>query len=375
MCICCCETRKSLLISAIIISILSIIYGIITVSQFGHKSFVYKYLKAKLDSYDAIKDTLSPYDYPDYRILESYDFSSLSYEDLSSIDKIEMLDYDDLKFSHNILNKLKGIENGLGVVLLVFSFLFLAGEIVFLFFIRGSLENQLLRVKLFSILNGFKVLNYTLSIIFIFLSISYGILLTIALLQYYLFVPLIDSCSRGIWLGIGYGYYSFWIYITLSCIFGKERRLFIEVGSQDNPGARAQYDINGNVIVRTVPVTQVVGYSPQVLVQPMTMPYQQIPVYNYNNVQVPSNIQVHQPSQILTNQSQLQPKPQSENQPQSHIQSQTQIQSQMKNQSQEQTQPQNQPQPEPQQKIQILQNNNISSSRSLHNTQNVNNNQ
>ena len=61
MCICCCETRKSLLISAIIISILSIIYGIITVSQFGHKSLVYKYLKAKLDSYDAIKDTLSLY--------------------------------------------------------------------------------------------------------------------------------------------------------------------------------------------------------------------------------------------------------------------------------------------------------------------------
>ena len=180
-----------------------------------------------------------------------------------------------------------------------------------------------------------------------------------------------DSCSKGISIGIVYGYYSFWFYITLSCIFGKERRLFIEVGSQDNPGIRAQYDINGNLIVRTVPVTQVVGYSAQVLVQPMAIPYQQVPVLNYN-VQVPSNIQVYQPSQnqmMPTNQPQLQPKSQPEIQPQS------QIQTQMQNQSQTQTQPQNQPPPEPQPKIQIQQNNNISSRRSLHNTQNVNNNQ
>ena len=84
----------------------------------------------------------------------------------------------------------------------------------------------------------------------------------------------IDSCSIGIVYGIVYAYYSFWAYITLSCIFGKERQLFKAVGSVANPGTAALFDINGNPIARPVVSTQVV--APQVVVQPMNYPYQNL---------------------------------------------------------------------------------------------------
>ena len=83
--------------------------------------------------------------------------------------------------------------------------------------------------------------------------------------QYSVLINLIDSCSLGIILGMAYSYYSFWVYITLSCIFGKERKLFIEVGSVANPGPGARYDPFGKLYVKTVASSQVVAFNPQIM--------------------------------------------------------------------------------------------------------------
>ena len=45
MCFCCCPTRKSILIYAIVISTLAFIYGIITIANFGSSTKIYKIFK------------------------------------------------------------------------------------------------------------------------------------------------------------------------------------------------------------------------------------------------------------------------------------------------------------------------------------------
>ena len=91
--------------------------------------------------------------------------------------------------------------------------------------------------------------------------------------------------------GIAFGYYNFIYYIVLACIFGRERQFFIEVGSEAAPGIKANYDVNGNVIVRAavIPNPQVVRLGPCVVAQPMNIPYQQVQVFNRNNQFVSMN--------------------------------------------------------------------------------------
>ena len=183
MCICCCPTRKSLLIYAIVVSTLTFIYGIITVAEFASSTDIYKYLKAHLDAYEETKDG-NPTNLYDliYKYIDQKDFSgnTLSSTDMISIVRINTLtpqDYE--KNNYGVLKSLKGIENGLGVVLFIFSIIFLGAEIVYLIYICGIKESQVLSVKLYSIFNILKIITYALSITFIFLSILYGILLLI----------------------------------------------------------------------------------------------------------------------------------------------------------------------------------------------------
>lgn len=102
-------------------------------------------------------------------------------------------------------------------------------------------------------------------------------------------------------IGIVYGYYCFWYYIILSCGLASERNLFVAVGSEEKPGASAQYDVNGNPIVKAViAAPAIIGVNPQMVVQPvqpMNIPYQQVPVYNQNLGQQSSPI-VYQQSQM-----------------------------------------------------------------------------
>ena len=172
MCICCCPTRKSLLIYTIVVTAITFIYGIVTIAEFGSSTNVYKILKASIDTYDDLKGgalEINAWNLWTHisNSLDMDDFSddTLSVTDAKSIQKImtlTRLDYE--KTNYGVLKSLKGIDNGLGVVLFIFSILFLGAEIVYLIFVCGIKESQVLSIKLYSIFNILKIVTYSLSI-------------------------------------------------------------------------------------------------------------------------------------------------------------------------------------------------------------------
>ena len=305
MCFCCCTTRKSILIYLIVVTSFAFIYGIIAIAEFGSNTDIYDYLIDRLDyledqgsssgRYRRMLYPCSPYSHSNYECAKSI-------LDTASVAEIDALTYDVIKGkSYGLVRSLKGIENGLGVVLFIFPIIFLAAEIVFLVFAWGNKEFQIMKTTTYNILYPIKIVVYALAIIFIFLAILYGCLLIGALAQYISLVHIFDSCGVGMAIGIVYGYYCFWYYIILSCGFASERNLFVAVGSEEKPGANAQYDVNGNPIVKAViAAPAIIGVNPQMVVQPvqpMNIPYQQVPVYNQNLGQQASSI-VYQQSQM-----------------------------------------------------------------------------
>ena len=271
MCYCCCISRKGITIYMMVISIIAFIYGIVAMSYFGSSTKIYKALKEKLDSIESSGGS-SKYDYLRrlYPYGYGYPYSTTAYNkeyeelakdilDSISLDYIKELNSTNGK-STSIIGNLKSIENALGVILFVFPIIFLVAEIVFLVFSCGDKEFTPLPVTTFKVLNAIKIICMTFSIIFIFLSILYGNLLAVALYQYMALVPNTDRCVIGIIVGMVFGYYSFWYYITLSSGFSKERALFLLVGSVENPGIGARFDANGNPIA---PVAQTVNQPSQ----------------------------------------------------------------------------------------------------------------
>ena len=314
MCICCCFTRKSLLIYSIVITCFAFVYGIMAISQFASKTGNYKILKGIIDAYETSKASnsrrLKPTNYyydDEYYHLENDDRAVYNMY-------LNVAEFGDYTFG--IIKRLKGIENGLGSILFVFPIIFLAAEIAYVVFVSGNRETQVLAMKTYEVLNALKIVTYTLSIIFIFLAIGYGALLLGALIQYISYTEVFDSCCSKILIGMIFGYYSFWFYITLACILGRERQLFIEVGNETAPGPRATYDINGNAIMRAiVPNTQVIGITPQMMVQPVNLPYQQVQVlntpYNQQMISYEKGINPQQPDQ---QQQKIEQEPKQENQ-------------------------------------------------------------
>ena len=293
MCFCCCISRKSIIIYSIVITIIAFIYGVVAISEFGSKTEIYKYLVDKIEYLEEHK-TSRRLQYPYYPYNYNYDYAKLILDSASKA-KIDSLTMNILEENgYGLIKSLKGIENGLGVLLFVFTIIFLAAEIVYLIFAWGTKEVQIMKTTLFNILNGVKIGVFTFAIIFIFLSILYGILLIAVLAQYISLIGFFDSCGIGMVVGMIYGYYCFWIFITLSCGFSKERSLFVEVGSEAKPGPKAEYDVNGNPIIKAViPVQAVIVNQPN-----MAVPYQQVP---YNNPQVqPVIYQQQQPPQPVT---------------------------------------------------------------------------
>lgn len=297
MCFCCCDTRKRTLIYAIIISSLAFIFGIFVITKFGSRTDVYKALIKKIEfledkGYSSIFDDFSIY-YNYYYDDDEYYDNSKDDLDAASMAKILSIDYSYLKNnSYGLIKRLEGIENGLGIILFIFSLLFLISEIVYIAFVCGIRETQLLKTITFNVFNIFKIITKILSIIFIFLGLLYCILLSFTLYEYIFFIENLDSCGTGIIIGIIFGFYNFIYYIILASAFSIEYNLFKEVGSVDKPGPKAQYDVFGNQIIRTaIVVQQVVGDSPQIIGQPMVnlnLPHQQVPnqnhIYNYNQI-------------------------------------------------------------------------------------------
>jgi len=290
-----------------VISIIAFIYGIVAISKFGSKTTVYKKLIEKLKALESNKtssssssddDTSDSYNsrYNHYKIKQTennkrrndgnynnygnYHVTPVSNEvaiailDAASISTINSLTNEDISGkSFGMVKSLKGIENGLGVVLFIFPIIFLVIEIVFLVLICGDKEYKVLPTTTFNILNAIKIICLTLSIIFIFLSLLYGVLLALAFYQFFFIIPYLDSCSIGIIVGMVYGYYLFWFYITLSVSFSKERDIFKKIGTVENPGPEAKIDANGNQIIRVVQpqVDQPTLYSNTQIMQNQTM--------------------------------------------------------------------------------------------------------
>ena len=295
MCFCCCDTRKRILIYAIVISSLAFIFGIFVITKFGSRTDVYKALIKKIEfledkGYSSIFDDFSIY-YNYYYDDDEYYDNSKDDLDAASMAKILSIDYSYLKNnSYGLIKRLEGFENGLGIILYIFSLLFLISEIVYIAFVCGIRETQLLKTITFNVFNIFKIITKILSIIFIFLGLLYCILLSFTLYEYIFFIENLDSCGTGIIIGIIFGFYNFINYIILASAFSIEYNLFKEVGSVDKPGPKAQYDVFGNQIIRTaIVVQQVVGDSPQIIGQPMVnlnLPHQQVPNQNYNYNQI-----------------------------------------------------------------------------------------
>ena len=284
MCLCCCVTRKSVLIYLIVISVFAFIYGIVAISKFGSSTDIYKTLVEKLkqleqenqsstsssskstnDFYNDFKDYYNSnsnsnynnyknyYNYDDeYSVLNGNIYNSKVVKavlDSASYAKIQQLTPNDLAGnSYKLIMSLKDIENGLGTILFIFPIIFLIIEIVFLVTICGTKEFQVLSDSSFQIFSIIRIICLSISITFIFLSLLYSILLISVLSQYLELVEIYDSCGIGIVIGMVYGFYGLCYYINLARAFHIERILFLKVGSESNPGPDAQYRSNGEPI-------------------------------------------------------------------------------------------------------------------------------
>ena len=233
MCICCCNTRKSILIYMMIISLIAFIYGVIALTQFASKTQLYT---------DFI-DTMNRGGGPG---IDTYHGKTEDEEPPVGI-AVKLYSKDDLKeLNYGFTKSLKGIENGIGIVLFIFPLIFLIVEVVFFIFVWGDKEYKVLSNTLYKIFNIIKIVCIVLSIIFIFLSLAYIALLAVAFIQlFFLLLSILNEMTVKIIIGIVFGIYSFWFYINLSCAFCKERNLFKNVGSIDNPGPNAN-GANGN---------------------------------------------------------------------------------------------------------------------------------
>ena len=142
-----------------------------------------------------------------------------------------------------IVKHLKGIEIGLGGIVLAFPIIFFGMSITFLVFTCGKREYQVLPVKLYIKLNILKILCIVLSALFFALSLLYSILITKALN---------DIRVEGV-ANMMIGYLIMLYYIVCICIFIDERRTFVLVGTSEAPGPYAKYDLNYQPIVRENP--------------------------------------------------------------------------------------------------------------------------
>ena len=303
MCFCCCVSRKSIIIYAIVISVIAFIYGIVAIAEFGSSTDIYKALIEKLkeieeeDKYSTSKTSSTTKNnnyYDDY--VEDFVDNFNNYYNSNSNSKSNSnnnykgynskSDYDN---DYNLIKSLKGIENGMGVILFIFPVIFLIMEIVFMSTICGKKEFQVLSDSSFQTFTVIRTVCLYISIVFIFLSLLYSILLTATLSQYVNLLGIIDSCSIGIIVGMVYGFYGFCYYITLARSICIEKALFLKVGSESNPGPDAQFRSNGEPISNN----QGNNYNPnQQLQNPQTFQ-----VYNINEPYIYNrNQQLRNPS-------------------------------------------------------------------------------
>ena len=316
MCLCCCSTRKSILAYIIVISIIAFIFGIVVILDFASDTSLYKILINKFKELEAENVNNNYYNsnydfsrndyydpYSSYYNNYNYNYNYNNYnnynndvdivqkvKDAAALLKIETLTYDDLQqHSYKFIKKLKGIEKGLGTLLFISPLIFLIVAIVFLVSMCGKRETQIVTTNTFNLCSIVKIIVVILGIIFVLLSLVYGILLLVVYLQYSKLINSnSDTCAIKIILGMIYGYFSCWFYSNITNALIKEASIFNNVGEENKIGPDAEYDLNGNPLGgRTIQISSNLnGVNPQNNAQnrnePIYQQVQQIPVNTQN---------------------------------------------------------------------------------------------
>ena len=279
MCICCCSTRKTLIIYGIAITGIAFIYEIAVISNFASRTKNYKILIKEFEVYEAETSYNSNANYIEI-YYDLYNFY-LPYGDIEEFFIRYESDYQYIKKdSYGMIKRLKGIENGFVIPFFIFTIIFLTAEIVYLYFAYGIGEYQLLKEKTYKVLNILKIISFFFSIILVPLNICFTVLVIFALFQYINFPESFDDCLVGMLLDIFLGIYNIYFYLNLIFIFFKELTLFRKVGSDISPGENAAYDLNGNQITRTAQGQQIIGINQQMLNPNINLSNQQVRIYN-----------------------------------------------------------------------------------------------
>lgn len=279
MCFCCCSTRQTINTFLLIITTSIFIYSAIVISKHASNTLLYEAFENKLDS---VKLTTArttsksknededndEYDdknnqYSNRRRISSNDdeleaYIKLHYakyvsaaKDINSYYYISNLNYYDLEGkSYNVLKLLGGIETGFGATFIVSLILFYLFIFTFLGFSCGNKEYTLSSESTFNCLTCLKTICITLSILLIFLSLAYSTLLSVAMTQYLQFIEnaKVDTFLERLAIGIVFGLYGFYYYITLSCGFCAEKNLYLQLGFEGMPGKFAKYYSDGTPI-------------------------------------------------------------------------------------------------------------------------------
>lgn len=310
---CCCKTRQSINIYLIVSSSLYLIYGIYVIILLPSKTGIYKSFKQELEiiidginrhnsyhSSDRNLNMIKPIKATYLKINRNME-EDINDMDYNSYIQLLNISYKDVeKYPHDIILNLKSIE-GIEITSFVFVIIFLIIQIIFLVFSCGIKQYQVLSSNIFNIFKIIKFVCIILSSIFIALSLIYGILLHVSLFQYGDFIQNTDQCDFGITMGILFGYSGVGYYITLLICFIYERKIFLEVGTSENPGPQAQYDINGNKILNNIVVLPNQVYQQQTLPEINTIEVQQ----RTNQNQKKDSYHQNQPIQIIDSKRQL----------------------------------------------------------------------
>ena len=212
-CLYVCKTRNSFLITIIILSIIASIIGFI----------LSRHLATNTKSYKAFKSEL-PF------------INNTNWE----------------KNSYNIIKNIEGFEYHFEKMLFIFPIIFLVFAIFFMIFSGGEDQYKVLPTIIYKIYNVTKIICIVLSSICITLSSLYFAILLVALKQYEKFVKEADECNLNLTLGIIFGFLGIIYYLHLVVLFVLERNEMIKIGTVENPGPKAKYDRNGNIIQKNV---------------------------------------------------------------------------------------------------------------------------
>ena len=289
MCFCCCSTRQTINTYLLIITGTIFAYSIITMSDHASNTLLYETFEDKLDKVKFTSARPSEnYDYNNYnnmnnnnynnetkdssytnditngnenRRIDSLDDEALDnyitqnyakyvsdLKDVRSYYYISTLSYFDLEAKkYNMLKDLRSIEDGFSITFMIMHVIFLIIILVFLCYSCGNKEYTLSSETTFNALLCIKTICIILSVLLTLLSIIYSILLSVALAQYIQFIPnaKVDTFIKRISVGISYGAYSFYYFITLICGFCAEKNLFINLGHEGFPGKLAKFYSDG----------------------------------------------------------------------------------------------------------------------------------